>query len=269
MEITTKITLIGAGRMGSALAGGWLKAGFEGRVEIVEPRPSVEVIEWAEADKIRLNGEASAADILVVAVKPQVFGDLAGEIAQHVGPETQVLSIMAGVPMATLASKLGTGNVARAMPNTPGLIGMGVTILCLPDGTDAAVETRLRALLEPLGSVEGPITEALLPAATAVSGCGPAYGFLLAEVMAAAGTKHGLDPEMAMRLARRTVEGAGALMAASPEPAATLRKNVTSPNGVTQAALEVLMREEAMPSVLVDALRAAIERDRELASETE
>ncbi|MEO0549426.1 MAG: pyrroline-5-carboxylate reductase [Pseudomonadota bacterium] len=269
MSKSERITLIGAGRMGSALAGGWLKAGYSGHVDIVEPHPSAEIEAWVQSADVRLNPEAKAADILVVAVKPQVFGDLADQIAGHVGETTQVLSIMAGVSMETLAAKLGTDKIARAMPNTPGLIGRGVTILCLPDPADAALERRLRALLEPLGAVEGPISEALLPAATAVSGCGPAYGFLLAEVMAAAGAKHGLDPDMAMRLARRTVEGAGALMATSPEPAATLRKNVTSPNGVTQAALEVLMHEEAMPSVFIDALRAAIDRDRELASETE
>lgn len=269
MSKSERITLIGAGRMGSALAGGWLKAGYSGHVDIVEPHPSAEIEAWVQSGDVRLNPEAKAADILVVAVKPQVFGDLADQIAGHVGETTQVLSIMAGVSMETLAAKLGTDKIARAMPNTPGLIGRGVTILCLPDPADAALEQRLRALLEPLGAVEGPISEALLPAATAVSGCGPAYGFLLAEVMAAAGAKHGLDPDMAMRLARRTVEGAGALMATSPEPAATLRKNVTSPNGVTQAALEVLMHEEAMPSVFIEALRAAIDRDRELASETE
>ncbi|MDJ0921161.1 MAG: pyrroline-5-carboxylate reductase [Henriciella sp.] len=269
MDTTTRITLIGAGRMGSALAGGWLKAGFAGQVDIVEPRPSTEVSAWEATGQVRLNCEANPADILVVAVKPQMFGELAAEISSHIGPETRVLSIMAGVSMATLSDKLGTQNVARAMPNTPGLIGRGVTILCLPGDAEADLEVRLRTLLEPLGSVEGPISEALLPAATAVSGCGPAYGFLLAEVMAAAGAKHGLDPDMAMRLARKTVEGAGALMASSPEPAAILRKNVTSPNGVTQAALEVLMHEEAMPSVFVEALRAAIDRDRELASETE
>ena len=176
---------------------------------------------------------------------------------------------MAGVSLATLETKLGTSNVARAMPNTPGLVGKGVTILCTKPDTDAAVVSELKALLTPLGAVEGPIDEALLPAATAVSGCGPAYGFLLAEVMAAAGAAHGLDPALAMRLARKTVEGAGALMEASEDDAATLRRNVTSPNGVTQAALEVLMSDSAMPSVFKDAIGAAIARDIELSKETE
>ncbi len=261
------ITLIGAGRMGSALAGGWLKAGLTGAIHIVDPRVSPLVQSWADDSKIVLNGEAQPADILVVAVKPQMFAALAPEIEAHIGPHTQVLSIMAGIPLAQLADKLRTTKVARAMPNTPGLIGKGVTLLCLPEQAGPEVEADIRALLEPLGTVEGPISEALLPAATAVSGCGPAYGFLLTEVMAAAGMAHGLDPDMAMRLARKTVEGAGALMELSEADAATLRQNVTSPNGVTQAALEVLMAEEAMPSVFREAIRAAIARDLALAEE--
>lgn len=267
--MTQNMTLIGAGRMGSALAGGWLKAGFAGAIDIVDPHASETVQAWADRGDVRLNPEVAAADVLVIAVKPQVFGDLAASIAERVGPQTQVLSVMAGVSLATLEAKLGTDRVARAMPNTPGLVGKGVTILCTrPDASKDTI-VLLRSLLAPLGSVEGPISEELLPAATAVSGCGPAYGFLLAEVMAAAGERHGLDPALAMRLARKTVEGAGALMEAAPEDAATLRKNVTSPNGVTQAALEVLMSPQAMPSLFDQAVGAAIARDIALSKETE
>ncbi|MHA7898931.1 MAG: pyrroline-5-carboxylate reductase [Henriciella sp.] len=264
-----KITLIGAGRMGSALAGGWLKAGRSGQIDIVDPAPAGVVQDWIAAGQVRHNPAPAPADILVVAVKPQVFGALAEEIAKRVGPETRVLSIMAGVSLATLEARLGTAKVVRAMPNTPGLVGKGVTILCPKPGTTESDLAELKALLEPLGDVVGPITEAELPAATAISGCGPAYGFLLAEVMAAAGVAHGLAPELAMRLARKTVEGAGALMEGSPEDASTLRKNVTSPNGVTQAALEVLMSPEAMPSIFEQAVAAAIARDIALSKETE
>ncbi|MCR9079384.1 MAG: pyrroline-5-carboxylate reductase [Hyphomonadaceae bacterium] len=267
--MTQKMTLIGAGRMGSALAGGWLKAGFAGAINIVDPHASETVQAWADRSDVRLNPETATADMLVIAVKPQVFGDLAPSIAARVGPQTQVLSVMAGVSLATLEAKLGTARVARAMPNTPGLVGKGVTILCTKPETTPETIASLKNLLAPLGAVEGPIGEDLLPAATAVSGCGPAYGFLLAEVMAAAGAAHGLDPALAMRLARKTVEGAGALMEASEEDAATLRQNVTSPNGVTQAALEVLMSDAAMPSVFRDAIAAAIARDNALSRETE
>ena len=267
--MTTQITLIGAGRMGSALAGGWLKAGYSGNIDIVDPNPAGAVKDWIAAGQVRYNPVAAPADVLVVAVKPQMFGNLADEIKTRVGPRTQVLSIMAGVSIATLEAKLGTPNVARAMPNTPGLVGKGVSILCTkPDIADAIV-TDMKALLAPLGEVEGPISEVLLPAATAISGCGPAYGFLLVEVMAAAGEKHGLAPDMAMRLARKTVEGVGALMEGADEDPSTLRKNVTSPNGVTQAALEVLMLPEAMPSLFEDAVAAAIARDIALSKETQ
>lgn len=265
----SKITLIGAGRMGSALAGGWLKAGRSGHIDIVDPAPSDLVQDWAASGKVRLNPEPAPAGVLVVAVKPQMFGALAREIAGRIGPDTQVLSIMAGVSLLTLETKLSAARVARAMPNTPGLVGKGVTILCTKPGTSDETVFSLEALLAPLGQVEGPIDEALLPAATAVSGCGPAYGFLLAELMAAAGAAHGLDPDLAMRLARKTVEGAGALMEASDEDAATLRRSVTSPNGVTQAALDVLMSPGAMPSIFERAIDAAIKRDLALSKETE
>ena len=265
----THITLVGAGRMGSALAGGWLKAGHDGHIDIVDPSPAAIVQTWADAKRVDLNPAPKPSDVLVVAVKPQMFGNLADEIATRVGPDTRVLSIMAGVNLETLKTRLGTPNVARAMPNTPGLVGKGVTILCTKPGTSDHAISELKALLEPLGQVEGPIGEDLLPAATAISGCGPAYGFLLAAVMAAAGVAHGLDPDLSMRLARKTVEGAGALMEGSNEDASTLRKNVTSPNGVTQAALEVLMSPEAMPSVFEKAVGAAIARDIALSKETE
>ncbi len=264
-----RITLIGAGRMGSALAGGWLKSGRSGQIDIIDPSPVEFVQDWVEAGQVRLNPSPAPASLLVVAVKPQVFGALADEIAARVGPETLVLSIMAGVSLQTLETKLGTSKVARAMPNTPGLVGKGVTILCTKPDASAQTVSLLEALLSPLGAVEGPIEESLLPAATAVSGCGPAYGFLLAEAMAAAGAAHGLDPDLAMRLARKTVEGAGALMENASEDAATLRKNVTSPNGVTQAALEVLMSPDAMPSIFERAIDAAIKRDIALSKETE
>lgn len=264
-----RITLFGAGRMGSALAGGWLSAKDPVSLDIVDPSPAGRVTEWVQQGLVRHNPGAQAADVLVLAVKPQVFSELAPEIMKWIGAETRVLSIMAGVSIETLQRRLGTMSVFRAMPNTPGLVGKGVTILCAPENADERALIEIRTLLDPLGEVEGPISEDVLSAATAVSGCGPAYAFLLAEVMAAAGVANGLAPDLAARLARKTVEGAGALMESSPEDASTLRKNVTSPNGVTQAALEVLMSDSAMPRVFNDAIAAAIARDQALVKETE
>ncbi len=259
------LTLVGGGRMGSALAGGWIKSGHDaGTIAIHDPKPSSLLTDWEKAGKITLNPEPSAAGILVVAVKPQVFPSITDDLKDYIGPDTLVLSIMAGITLDTLAEKLGTSRVARAMPNTPGLVGDGMTLLCLPENAPQADADRLHALLTPLGAVEGPLPEDQISAATALSGCGPAYAFLLAEVMAAAGEAHGLDRALALRLAQKTVQGAGALMMDSDEPPSTLRENVTSPGGVTKAALDVLMRDGAMPSLMEEAVGAAIARDREL-----
>ncbi|MEM1390522.1 MAG: pyrroline-5-carboxylate reductase [Pseudomonadota bacterium] len=265
----TKLTLIGAGRMGSAMLGGWLSQGLKGQIAVFDPNPTDDLKALSQKGDIVLNAPATPAETLIIAVKPQIFGSAVDMIREHIGPQTKTLSIMAGVSLQTLEDRLQTTNVSRAIPNTPGLVGKGVTLTCFKPDTPETVRTYLSDLLRPLGAVEGPFEEDLLPAATAISGCGPAYGFLLAEVMAAAGEAHGIDPDLAQRLACKTVEGAGALMEASDDTAATLRQNVTSPNGVTQAALEVLMRERAMPSLFREAVEAAIARDRALNEETQ
>jgi len=261
------ITLVGGGRMGSALAGGWIKAGQSGPIAIHDPGPSDLLEGWQANGKIALNPAPEPASTLVVAVKPQVFNSIAEDIRKHVGPDTLVLSIMAGITLDGLSRTLETRRVARAMPNTPGLVGKGMTLLCLPDDASPEDAAYLKELLTPLGDVEGPIGEDKISAATAISGCGPAYAFLLAEVMAAAGKAHGLDEALALRLAKKTVEGAGALMMDSTEPPSKLRENVTSPGGVTKAALDVLMRDGAMPSLMEEAVGAAIKRDRELSGD--
>ncbi|WP_084420094.1 pyrroline-5-carboxylate reductase [Henriciella litoralis] len=261
------LTLIGGGRMGSALAGGWIKSGYEGPISIHDPKPSDLLTEWQAAGHIALNPDPTPAATLVIAVKPQVYPDILGAIRALVGPDTLVLSIMAGVTLDALARDVGTRRVARAMPNTPGLVGEGMTLLCPPADASDEDTAYLHDLLTPLGAVEGPIGEDQISAATAISGCGPAYAFLLAEVMAAAGRAHGLDEGLALRLARKTVQGAGVLMMDSEDPPSRLRENVTSPGGVTKAALDVLMRDGAMPSLMEEAVGAAIRRDRELSGE--
>ncbi|WP_026180657.1 pyrroline-5-carboxylate reductase [Henriciella marina] len=261
------LTLVGGGRMGSALAGGWIKSGYEGPIAVFAPRPSDLVRSWENDGKIRLNPDSATASTLVIAVKPQIFPKILDELRTLVGPNTLVLSVMAGITLSSLADKLGTKRVARAMPNTPGLVGEGMTLLCLPEDAEDDDAAYLRELLTPLGAVEGPLGENQLSAATAISGCGPAYAFLLAEVMAAAGEARGLPRDLALRLAQKTVQGAGALMMESEDPPSTLRENVTSPGGVTKAALDVLMREGAMPSLMKEAVDAAIKRDRELSGD--
>lgn len=263
------LVLFGAGRMGAALARGWLKAKPKRVITVTEPNPSADVSAWAEAGKIRLNAPPAPAAILVLAVKPQAFSGIAEAASAFVGPKTLVVSIMAGVRIAQISRRLGTARVVRAMPNTPGAIGQGITVFSAAAGLAAADLETTRGLLEPLGDVHGPVDEQMMSAVTALSGSGPAYLFLLAETMAEAGESEGLPRELAQRLARRTVEGAAALMAMSPDSPESLRRAVTSPGGTTQAALDILMDTGGMPRLLRDALRAAATRDRQLSKEAD
>ena len=261
------ITLFGAGRMGSAMASGWLGADDPPSLSVIDPQPGALVRGWADAGRAALNPAPSPADGLVVAVKPQVFASVSGEIRAWIGPDTLVLSIMAGVRLDGLARALDTNRLVRAMPNTPGAIGRGVALLSPGPGARPEDIALARALLAPLGHVEGPLEEAGLVRATAVSGCGPAYVFLLAELMAQAGVARGLDPQVSARIARATVEGAAALMAQSEDTPAALREAVTSPGGVTKAALDVLMAADAAPSLFEKAFAAAEARDEALSKE--
>ena len=263
-----KIALIGAGRMGSALAAGWVRGTDSPDLSIIDPNPSDLAKGWEQAAKATLNPDPHSVDVVVIAVKPQVFGDVEDQIKAWIGPKTLVISIMAAVKIRSLQERLGTERVARAMPNTPGAIGKGVTLLSVPAGLIGSDVTAARLLLEPLGTVEGPMSEADLVAATTVSGCGPAYLYLLAEVMAGAGVAQGLDPELALRIAKDTIFGASALMEDSEQSPEALRHAVTSPGGVTKEALDVLMAEDGMPSLFQKALRAAAARDRELSKES-
>lgn len=263
------LALIGAGRMGAALARGWLKASPKRQILIVEPKPSEEVERWAADGLVKLNAPAQPAATIVLAVKPQQFAEMAEAAKAYIGAKTLAVSIMAGVKIAQLSRRLETSRVVRAMPNTPGSIGQGITVFSSAPGLAAADIKAAEALLAPLGEVHGPVDENLMSAVTALSGSGPAYLFLLAETMAEAGEAEGLPKALAQRLARRTVEGAAALMAASPDSPEALRRAVTSPGGTTQAALDILMDTGGMPRLLRDALRAAATRDRQLSKEAD
>lgn len=264
-----RLVLVGAGHMGGALARGWLNRRTGAKPVIVDPKPSEAVTGWAASGKITLNPQPQPAGTLVLAVKPQLFGEIAQEVSRWVGDDTLIVSIMAGWRIEQVAGRLGTSRVVRVMPNTPGAVGQGVCLMAPgPASTRDDVE-RARQLLQPLGWVEGPMSEEELSLATGLSGSGPAYLFLLAESLAAAGEAEGLDADRAMRLARRTVIGAAALMAESDTDPSELRRAVTSPGGVTQAALDVLMGDDGMPLLFRKALREAVQRDRQLARSAE
>ncbi|HET8729332.1 MAG TPA: pyrroline-5-carboxylate reductase [Alphaproteobacteria bacterium] len=266
--MTHTVLLVGCGKMGGALLDGWLKAGTVARVHVVEPGgaslpadPAVHRV--AGADDLPAD---LSPDAVVLAVKPQAMDQVAPAYARF-ADRSVFLSIAAGKTIAYFADRLGEGAaIVRAMPNTPAAIGKGVTVLAASMGVTPQQRALCDRLMRAAGTVDWVEDEGLLDAVTALSGGGPAYVFLLIESLAKAGAASGLPADLAMRLARRTVIGAGALAEASDDPAETLRRNVTSPNGTTQAALEVLMAEDAIQPLFDRAIAAAARRSRELAS---
>jgi pyrroline-5-carboxylate reductase len=264
-QIEGTIVLAGAGKMGGAMLSGWLAQGLDAnRVAVIEPYPSDEI---KALPGLRLNpalSDIGSVAALVVAVKPQMFREAGPPLRPFAGSSTLVVSIMAGITIASITEVCG-GSVVRAMPNTPAAIGRGITVAVAAGNVSAAQRAVADALLRATGSVEWTDDEALMDAVTAVSGSGPAYVFLLAEELARAGVEAGLPPELATKLARETVAGSGELLRRSELDAATLRRNVSSPGGTTAAALEVLMGEGGMQSLLTRAVAVATRRSRELA----
>jgi pyrroline-5-carboxylate reductase len=266
-DLQGSIVLAGAGKMGGAMLSGWLAQGLDAnRVAVIEPYPSDE-IKALSAKGVRLNpapSDLGSVAALVVAVKPQMFREAGPPLRSFAGSSTLVVSIMAGITIASIAEVCG-GNVVRAMPNTPAAIGRGITVAVAAGNVSAAQRAVADALLRAIGAVEWTGDETLMDAVTAVSGSGPAYVFLLAEELARAGVEAGLPPELATKLARETVAGSGELLHRSELDAAALRRNVSSPGGTTAAALEVLMGADGMQSLLTRAVAAATKRSRELA----
>ncbi|NGX99429.1 MAG: pyrroline-5-carboxylate reductase [Candidatus Afipia apatlaquensis] len=266
-NFTGSLVLAGAGKMGGAMLSGWLDGGLDARrVAIIEPFPSDDTRDFV-ARGVRLNPETKdigTADVLVLAVKPQMFRDAGPQLKPLVGSSTLVVSIMAGTTIAALTEVCG-GKVIRAMPNTPAAIGRGITVAVPADGVAPDQRAVADALLRATGGVEWVDDEALMDAVTAVSGSGPAYVFLLAEELARAGVAAGLPEALATTLARATVSGSGELLRLSDLDSATLRKNVTSPGGTTASALEVLMGANGFQPLLMKAIAAATKRSKELA----
>jgi pyrroline-5-carboxylate reductase len=255
------LVLVGAGKMGGALLEGWLRFGLEPRrVAVLEPHPSPEIAALANRG-VRLNPAArTLADstAIVVAIKPQIAAEALPPLAPMIGAATVAVSIMAGRTIDFIAGALNNPcAVVRAMPNTPAAIGRGITV-AVARSASAAQRGLADRLLAATGSVEWTDDEAL-------SGSGPAYVFLLAEALTAAGVAVGLPAVLAARLARGTVAGSGELLHRSELDAATLRQNVTSPGGTTAAALEVLMGRDGLTALLTKAVAAATKRSRELA----
>ena len=261
------LVLLGCGKMGSAMLAGWLEHGLPAAsVWVVDPNPSG----WLKAQGVNINTSLPETPaVVLVAVKPQMMGDALPAIQALGGGGSLFISVAAGTPISTFEKILGEGTpIVRAMPNTPAAIGRGITALI---GNAIASDTDIElaeALLSAIGDTVRLQDEAQMDAVTGLSGSGPAYVFHLIETMAAAGEAQGLPHDLAMQLAKATVAGAGALAMASDEDPSQLRVNVTSPNGTTHAALEVLMDpQQGFPDLLRRAVVAATDRSKELSRE--
>jgi len=258
------LVLLGCGKMGSAMLAGWLDRGLPpGAVDVIEPHPS----DWLRATGVALNAPLPEAPaIALVAVKPQSMGAALPALVALGGGDTVLLSIAAGTPIAAFEAALGAGTpVIRAMPNTPAAVGRGITAIVGNARATPAHLDMAEALLSAVGQVVRLEGEEQMDAVTGLSGSGPAYVFHMIECLARAGEAEGLASDLAMRLAMATVAGAGALAEMAGESPAQLRVNVTSPNGTTQAGLEVLMDETAgLPPLMARTVAAAAARSREL-----
>ncbi len=271
-DLPRPVLLVGGGKMGGALLEGWLARGLPAaEAHIVEPDAERRAA-LARFGPVGLHTSVAGlpADLrpaaLVLAVKPQVMETVLAEVAEVAGRSGFVLSIAAGKEIVAFERALGGDRpIVRAMPNTPAAVGRGMTVLCANAACGAGIRRGAEALMAAVGDVAWIEDEELMHAVTALSGSGPAYVFLLAEAMAAAGARLGLPPPLAERLARRTVSGAGELLHRSDSPASELRRAVTSPGGTTEAALRVLMGPEGLERLLSDAVAAAARRSRELA----
>ncbi|MFP7569827.1 pyrroline-5-carboxylate reductase [Marivita sp. S2033] len=260
------LVLLGCGKMGSAMLEGWLDGGLSpDAVWVNDPAPS----EWVQAQGVHLNRELPEAPaIVLVAVKPQMMRDALPSLARLGNGSTLFLSIAAGTTIAIFEDMLGSNTpIIRSIPNTPAAIKQGITALI---GNAAVAETHMQSaetLLSAIGQTVRLETEDQMDAVTGLSGSGPAYVFHMIECLAKAGEAQGLSPALAMTLAKATVAGAGALAMQSNETPSQLRVNVTSPNGTTQAGLDVLMdHETGLPPLIVRTVDAATKRSKELAN---
>lgn len=261
------LVLLGCGKMGSAMLAGWLRDGLDPKaVWVIDPQPSG----WLLEQGVHINQSLPPQPaVILVAVKPQLMEQALPQIeAFGDAPETVILSVAAGTPIKAYESMLGTQTpVIRAMPNTPAAIGKGITAISANSHVSEGQLQVADQLLKAIGQTVRCEAEAQLDAVTGVSGSGPAYVFYMIDALAAAGRAQGLSCAMAMQLAKATVAGAGALAETSDETPEQLRVNVTSPNGTTQAGLEVLMNEgSGLGPLMEKTVAAAADRSRELAN---
>jgi pyrroline-5-carboxylate reductase len=270
LHLNGTLVLVGAGKMGGAMLEGWLNAGADPKnIVALDPSPPPEVLSLLQRHGIRHNPPISTianAEVVLVAVKPQVADDVLAPLRGLAASRPLILSIMAGKTIAKLAAHFGEdASIIRTMPNTPAAVGRGITAMAANTHVSAAQLNLAEQLLTTIGEVVRVDNEAQIDWVTGVSGSGPAYVFWFTECLAAAGEKLGLAPDVAMKLARATVAGSGELMRHSGTDAAVLRQNVTSPKGTTYEALQVLMADDGLKPLIEKAVAAAARRSQELA----
>jgi len=262
-----QLAFIGGGNMAGAIFGGLIAGGWPAAtITVVEPwdeqRARLAAAHPGLALRAAADASLAAADVVVWAVKPQLFAEAAAPCAPHIARALQ-LSVMAGIRSDAIARAAGTERVVRAMPNTPALIGRGIAGLFARAAVSAADRALVERVLAPTGSLVWLAAEADLDAVTALSGSGPAYMFYVIEAMVDAGVQMGLAPDAARRLAQETMAGAAALAVQSAESPATLRERVTSKGGTTHAAITSL-DADGVKAAFVRALHAARNRAEEL-----
>lgn len=273
MSEPRRILLLGYGNMGQALVNGWLARGRRPEtIVVVDPsdaaREAASRLGLAAAPTCGEAKAAESADVVVLAVKPAQATDVLTQCRGRLGPGSVLLSIAAGRTLAQLGAPLPRGrSIVRAMPNTPAAIGKGMTVLCANRHVSAAERAACEGLMAAVGVVAWVDDERSMDAVTAVSGSGPAYLFLLIECLTDAALEAGLDAKLAETLATTTIAGAAAYAEQSSLGANELRRRVTSPNGTTEAALKVLMADDALAVLLAKAVEAAARRSRELSAD--
>lgn len=269
------LTLIGCGKMGSAMVHGWLNADIIDHIYIYDPYPiDAGLSDRAQVSCYKAHDSISASlndsDMLILAVKPQSMPDLLNDIKPHIPEELTALSVAAGLPSSFFTSLLSSSQpFVRVMPNTPCAIGQGMSGLFANEHVTDKTKHYADTLFNAIGKTLWIDNETQMDAITAVSGSGPAYLFHFVEALASAAEDIGFDPDNAMKLARQTITGSAALLDAEKDiDASKLRQNVTSPGGTTEAGLNMLMGNKALETLVTETVQAALERGQELGQTT-
>lgn len=265
------LTFIGAGNMASSIIGGLIKKGYRpDLITATDPyQPSLDNLAANTGVKVTMDNAAAAAsaEVIVLAVKPQVMEQVCGQLKDHLAHRPMIISIAAGIDIHSLDTWLGSElAIVRCMPNTPALVQTGATGLYANERTSDAQKTIANDIMAAVGIVQWTATEALIDSVIAVSGSGPAYYFLMMEAMIDAGVAQGLSRENATQLTLQTALGAAKLAQGSDVDVAELRRRVTSPNGTTEQAI-LSFEQDGLRDVVSRAMKVCAERSQEMAKE--